>query len=99
MNEVFELTQKRKDWLEADIRLHICGLYQQMLFGDKNAEQQLEKICSGMLVLHRHQYLSSCDEALAKGDINHLIEHYDYLILESFLMLETSAGDEERRPQ
>lgn len=95
MNEVFELTQEERDRIEADTHLHIAGLYQQMLNGDRNAEQRLAKICDGALVYHRYNCLSPIDEVYAKHDLNFVAGRYDGWILEAVDNQKTSQEFEQ----
>lgn len=83
MDDNFELTQEEKDQIEIDTRLHIAGLYQQMLHGDQNAEQRLQKICDGALVYHRDHCLSPIEAAYARNDLNIIAGRFDDWILEA----------------
>lgn len=83
MEDNFELTPEQHTKLEADTRLHIADLYQQMLNGDQSAEQSLQKICDGALVYHRDHCLSPIDKVYAKNDLGFISARFEGWMLEA----------------
>lgn len=83
MEDNFELTPEQHAQIEVDTRLHVSSLYQQMLNGDRNAEQRLAKICDGALVYHRDHCLLPIDKVYAKHDTNFIVDRFDDWMLEA----------------